>query len=102
MGNQDCSSNVSSITLLRTTLDEVFSDHRFFVRRSLSPCQVVHFVLTQILQGERNLDRLKASTFDKLEGEYRVHDHPTAHGHRGSASKDLALDSVVSKSLPEY
>jgi hypothetical protein len=102
MVNQDSPGDVSDIVLLRTTLDEVFSDHRFFVRRSFSPCQVVNFVLTQILQGERNLDRLKASIFEKIEGECRVHDHSTARGHRGSASEDLALDSVDSRSSPEY
>src|SRR5450755_4696055 len=43
---------------LRTTLDEVFSDHRFFIRKSMSPYQIVHYVSAQILQGERDLDRL--------------------------------------------
>jgi ABC-type ATPase involved in cell division len=98
MGNHDSSSNASAIALLRTTLDEVFSDHRFFVRKSLSPCQVVHYVLTQIRQGERDIDRLKSSTLEKLEGDSRAHEHPTAREQRGSTSEYLALDSDDSKS----
>jgi hypothetical protein len=97
MGNHDYSSNVSSIALLRTTLDEVFSDHRFFVRKSLSPCQIVHHVLTQILQGERDLDRLKTSTLEKIDGECRASDRLTTRQRRGCAYDGLALDSSGSK-----
>jgi hypothetical protein len=102
MVNQDFPGNVSEIALLRATLDEVFSDHRFFVRRSFAPCHVANFVLTRILQGERNFDRLKASTFEKLEDECCMHGHPPARGHRDGTSKDLALDFLDSRSSPEY
>jgi hypothetical protein len=101
MGNQDCSSNASSIALLRTTLDEVFSDHRFFVRKSLSACQIVHYVLTQVLQGERDLDRLKTSTLERIEGECRASDHLTTRQRRGSAYDDFAFDSSDPQSPPE-
>ena len=77
MGNSDSSSNASTIVLLRTTLDEVFSDHRFFVRKSLSPCQIAQYVLTKIRQGERDLGRLKTATLEKFNGDYRVRGHPT-------------------------
>jgi hypothetical protein len=93
MGNSDSFSNASTIVLLRTTLDEVFSDHRFFVRKSLSPCQIAQYVLTKIRQGERDLGRLKTATLEKLNGDYRVCEHPTARGKRGTANADLALDS---------
>jgi hypothetical protein len=101
MGNQDCSTNASSIALLRTTLDEVFSDHRFFVRKSLSACQIVHYVLTQVLQGERDLDRLKTSTLERIEGECRASDHLTTRQRRGSAYDDFAFDSSDPQSPPE-
>ncbi len=52
----------------RLTLDEVFTDHRFFVRKSMSACQVADYILTQVLQGERDLDLLKASAFKKISG----------------------------------
>ena len=84
MGNSDSSSNASTIVLLRTTLDEVFSDHRFFVRKSLSPCQIAQYVLTKIRQGERDLGRLKTATLEKLNGDYSLREHPTARGKRGA------------------
>jgi hypothetical protein len=93
MGNSDSSSNASAIVLLRTTLDEVFSEHRFFVRKSLSPCQIVQHVLAKIQQGKRDLGRLKTATLEKFNGDYRVREHPTARGRRGAANADLALDS---------
>jgi hypothetical protein len=57
-----------AIAILRITLDEVFVDHRFFVRNSMSACQVADFILTLVLRGERDLDLLKASAFKKLSG----------------------------------
>jgi hypothetical protein len=57
-----------AIAILRLTLDEVFSDHRFFVRKSMSACQVAEFILALVLRGERDLDFLKASAFKKLSG----------------------------------
>jgi hypothetical protein len=48
----------------------LFSDHRFFVRKSLSPCQIAQYVLTKIRQGERDLGRLKTATLEKLNGDY--------------------------------
>jgi hypothetical protein len=66
MGLLDCPA--STITVLRTTLDEVFSDHRFFIRKSLSPCQIAQYVLHQILEGERDIGRLKTSIFERFDG----------------------------------
>jgi hypothetical protein len=92
MESSDSSSNASTIVLLRTTLDEVFSDRRFFVRKSLSPCQIAQYILTRILQGERDVGRLKTATLEKCNRDYRVHEHPTARGKCGTANADLALD----------
>jgi hypothetical protein len=46
----------------------VFTDHRFFVHKSRSACQVADYILTQVLQGERDLDLLKASGFKEFSG----------------------------------
>jgi hypothetical protein len=92
MESGDSSSNASTIVLLRTTLDEVFSDHRFFVRKSLSPCQIAQYILTRILQGERDVGRLKTVTLERCNRDYRVHEHPTARGKCGTVNADLALD----------
>jgi hypothetical protein len=66
----------TTIELLRATLDAVFSDNRFFARKSLSPGQVAHYVLTLVSHGERDLDRLKTLTFERLLcGDDRVPGH---------------------------
>jgi hypothetical protein len=66
----------AAIELLRATLDAVFSDNRFFARKSLSPGQVAHYVLTLVSHGERDLDRLKTLTFERLScGDDRVPGH---------------------------
>jgi len=62
------SSDNSAIAILRLTLDEVFTDHRFFVRESMFVCQVADYILTLVQQGERDLDVLKASAFRKFSG----------------------------------
>jgi hypothetical protein len=56
------------VAILRLTLEKVFTDHRFFVRKSMSACQVADYILTQVLQGERDLDLLTASAFKKFSG----------------------------------
>jgi hypothetical protein len=56
------------IAILRGLLDEVFTDRRFFARRSMSACQIADYVLSRLLHGERNLDLLRASAFEKLSG----------------------------------
>jgi hypothetical protein len=58
----------SMIAILRLTLDELFTDRRFFARQSMSAGQVAGFILTQIQQGERDLDQLKASAIKKFSG----------------------------------
>jgi hypothetical protein len=64
--------NNSAIATLRLALDEVFTDHRFFVPRSMSPCQVADHILTLVRQGERDLDCLKASVFQEFLNAQRV------------------------------
>ena len=62
------SNDNSAIAILRLTLDELFTDHRFFVRESMFACQVADYVLTLVQQGERDLDLLKAPAFKKFSG----------------------------------
>ena len=62
------SSDNSAIASPRLTLDELFTDQRFFVRESIFACQVAEYILTLVQQGERDLDLLKASAFKKFSG----------------------------------
>ena len=58
--------NPSAIEILRLALDEVFTDRRFFVRTSMSAFQLADYILSLVLQGERDLDRLKESAFKQM------------------------------------
>jgi hypothetical protein len=58
----------SAMATLRLTLDELFTDPRFFVRQSMSAGQVAGYIMTLLQQGERDLDQLKASAFKKFSG----------------------------------
>jgi hypothetical protein len=62
------SNDASAIAILRLTLDELFTDHQFFVRKSMSAGQIADFILTLVQRGERNLDVLKGSAFKRLSG----------------------------------
>jgi hypothetical protein len=55
-----------TIAILRRALDEVFTDPRFLNRRSMSALQIAEHLSAQAATGERDLDRLKASAFNKL------------------------------------
>jgi hypothetical protein len=55
-----------TIATLRRVLDDVFTDPRFSNRRSTSALEIAEHLLAQAAIGERDLDRLKASAFDKL------------------------------------
>lgn len=66
MGTNFLSKEQSAIEIVRTALDDVFTDQRFFARTSMSACQIAGYILTLVLQGERDLDLLKASVFKKL------------------------------------
>jgi hypothetical protein len=64
MGNS--SDDPSEVAILRLTLDELFTDRRFIVRRSMSASQVADYVLSLVQKGERNCDRLKALALEKF------------------------------------
>jgi len=58
--------DLSTITTLRRALDEVLLDSRFRGCESVSALEIAEHLLTQAAAGERDLDRLKFSAFDKL------------------------------------
>ena len=58
-----------TLGILRRALDEVITDPRFSNRRSTSALEIAEHLLAQAATGERDLDRLKASAFNKLMSE---------------------------------
>jgi hypothetical protein len=57
-----------TIATLRRALDEVLFDERFARRKSASALDVAEHLLGRAAAGERDLERLKASAFDRLLG----------------------------------
>jgi hypothetical protein len=47
-------------------LDEVVTDRRFLVRKSVTPLEVAEHILQQAALGVRDLNGLKSSAFEKL------------------------------------
>jgi DUF438 domain-containing protein len=58
----------STIAILRRALDEVLRDRRLCRRKSASALEVAEHILAQAASGERDLERLKSSAFEKLIG----------------------------------
>jgi hypothetical protein len=56
----------ATIATLRRALDEVIKDNRFRQRKSHSTLEVAEHLLALAAVGERDLERLKASAFQKL------------------------------------
>lgn len=56
----------STITTLRRALDEVLFDERFYRRKSVSALEIAEHLLGRAAAGERDLERLKASAFERL------------------------------------
>ena len=66
MNNLKQKFDASTVAIMRQALNEVVADHRFSVRKSVTPLEVAEHILQQAASGERDLDRLKSSAFDKL------------------------------------
>jgi hypothetical protein len=58
--------DASTVAVMRQALNEVISDHRFSMRKSVTRLDVAEHILEQAASGIRDLDRLKNSAFDKL------------------------------------
>lgn len=58
--------DASTVAVMRQAMNEVVSDPRFLVRQSVTPLEVAEHILKQAASGERDLDQLKLSVFEKL------------------------------------
>jgi hypothetical protein len=58
--------DASTVAIMRQAMNEVVADRRFLVRRSVTPLEVAEHILKQAASGERDLNRLKDSAFEKL------------------------------------
>ena len=55
-----------TVAVMRQALNEGVADRRFLVRKSVTPLEVAEHILEQAASGERDLNRLKSSAFEKL------------------------------------
>jgi hypothetical protein len=55
-----------TVAVMRQALNDVIMDRRFLVRKSVTPLEVAEHILRQAASGERDLNRLKSSAFEKL------------------------------------
>ena len=55
-----------TVAVMRQALNEVVTDRRFTARKSATPLEVAEHILQQAASGERDLNRLKSSAFEKL------------------------------------
>ena len=55
-----------TVAVLRQALNEVVNDHRFLMRKSVTPLEVAEHILQQAALGMRDLNGLKSSVFEKL------------------------------------
>ena len=58
--------DASTVAVMRQALNEIVADRRFSIRRSVTPLEVAEHILQQAAAGERDLNRLKISAFEKL------------------------------------
>jgi hypothetical protein len=58
--------DASTVAIMRQAMNEVIADRRFLVRQSVAPLDVAEHILKQAASGERDLNRLKSSAFEKL------------------------------------
>jgi hypothetical protein len=58
--------DASTVAVMRQALNEIVADRRFLVGKSVTPLEVAEHILQQAASGERDLNRLKSSAFEKL------------------------------------
>ncbi len=51
---------------MRQALNEVVADHRFLMRKSVTPLEVAEHILQQAALGVRDLNRLKSAALERL------------------------------------
>jgi hypothetical protein len=55
-----------TVAVMRLALNEVVTDRRFLARKTVTPLEVAEHILERAASGERDLNRLKSSVFEKL------------------------------------
>jgi hypothetical protein len=68
--------DLSTIATLRRALDEVFLDQRFHHGRAVSALEIAEHLLAEAASGERDLERLKSSAFEKIAGKHHTASKP--------------------------
>jgi hypothetical protein len=58
--------DASTVAIMRQALNEVVTDRRFLVRESVTRLEIAEHILRHAASGERDLNRLKSSAFEKL------------------------------------
>ena len=58
--------DASTVAVMRQALSEVVADRRFLVRKSVTRPEVAEHILQQAASGERDLNRVKSSAFEKM------------------------------------
>jgi hypothetical protein len=66
MNNLKQKFDASTVAMMRQAMNEVVADRRFLIRQSVTPLEVAEHILEQAASGERDLDRLKISVFEKV------------------------------------
>jgi len=58
--------DASTVAVMRQALNEVVTDRRFLVQKFVTLLEVAEHILQQAASGERELNHLKNSAFEKL------------------------------------
>ena len=58
--------DASTVAVMRQALNDVVTDRRFIAWKFATPLEVAEHILQQAASGERDLNRLKSSAFEKL------------------------------------
>ncbi|MGO8914195.1 MAG: hypothetical protein ACLQDM_33430 [Bradyrhizobium sp.] len=58
--------DASTVAVMRQALNEVVADHRFLMRKSVTPLEVAEHILQQAALGVRDLNRLKSAALERL------------------------------------
>jgi hypothetical protein len=57
----------ATVAIMRQAMNEVVTDRRFLIRASFTQLDVAEHILHRVASGERDLNRLKSSVFEKLQ-----------------------------------
>ncbi len=58
--------DASTVAVMRQALNEIVTDPRFLMRKSVTPLEVAEHILQQAALGVRDLNRLKNTALEKL------------------------------------